>query len=74
MFNAGTMRSIGSWHSRIGGTLERFEDGRYVRKSRRLSKASTSFSNARWATPETAVWVFDPPNSSYHKKIKRATK
>ncbi len=42
---------LGSWHSLMGAGSWLLS-GRKLKNSRTLSKASTSFSNAQWATPE----------------------
>ena len=46
------------------GGFSLFDDGRYENSARTISIASTSFSNARSATPERVEWVTAPPRSS----------
>lgn len=46
---------LGSWHALMGeGSW--LLSGRKLKNSRMLSKASTSFSKAWWATPESKTW------------------
>ena len=59
----GSLRSEGSEVGRNGGCA-RFEVGKKSMNRRSSINASTSFSNARSATPERVVWVNAPPNSS----------
>lgn len=46
---------LGSWHSLMGAGSWLLS-GRKLKNSRILSKASMSFSNAWWATPENKKW------------------
>ena len=56
-------RSAGSPVGQTGG-FSRLLAGRKLTKRRSISSASTSFSNARSATPDFVVWVTAPPSSS----------
>ena len=58
-----SIRSAVSSVGTIGG-FSLLLEGRKLNSRRVIISASTSFSNARSATPDRVVWVIAPPSSS----------